>query len=236
LCGQALTVLEALDRFTEVANGELLSPPIKILSFPRLADTLLAPAIADTIRAAPHARFKVELRSRRELGQGRSRDSHDAIIMTMLSPAHEHPDKIGRVPLFAVMHRHHALSRRTRLKVADLDGHGVIQLEHGTLMRHIADELFALEGIDPLTLVETSSSPHALQLAASGVGIFIVDGLYPAPFSPSLSVIPLDCRNQSIDVVIKRPAGSNELPALDLLIGNVSARMQAHLDRLPEAA
>lgn len=96
---RALAILKSLEQLADFVEGEVLSSPIKILSFRRLAKTLVTPAIAAVRRRHPEACFNVDLRSRRDLAQGRSSGGHDVMIMAMASSSDDNPDKIGSVPL-----------------------------------------------------------------------------------------------------------------------------------------
>lgn len=112
----------------------------------------------------------------------------------------------------------------------------MIQLEHGTLMRYISDRLFAFETQGPDTVIETSSSPYALEQAACGGGIFIVDGHLPERFLSAVRCIPFEGLTQGVDVIVKRSPDCTESPILDLFLEQVTARLQEHLDHLPAAA
>lgn len=230
-CPHISKIVYDLHRLSDVASDDCIDNPLRIRSFPRCADALLAPAIAATLQDEPKGRFFVELRNRRDLGVKRYDEGYDIMVMTKVSPAAPDASCIGRLPLCVLMSVKHALSQSSSLRVTDLEGYSMIQLDYGT-MRQITDDLFNTAGIRPVERVATSSSHQAIQLAALGVGVFIVDRLIPDKgVFADICCVPLIC-DQSVDVVVKRAPGLADSPLLNRFLDNIELR----LTTLAEAA
>jgi DNA-binding transcriptional LysR family regulator len=114
----------------------------------------------------------------------------------------EHPsvevETLPPVRAVAVLPAAHRLARKSELRPEDFAGEPFISLGQSTVMRFRIDALFADAGIARQMRVETQLTMIACALAASGVGLSIVDpftareyegrGLVVRPFSERIDV------------------------------------------------
>ena len=105
-----------------------------------------------------------------------------------------------------VMPPDHRLAHRSSLGPRDLAEIPLVALTHHSMTASLMRRAFAEANIVPLVAVESQPSYSACGLAASGVGVAIVDPLTPQVFGDRLAVIPLEPA-LPFDFHIIRPAG-----------------------------
>jgi DNA-binding transcriptional LysR family regulator len=81
---------------------------------------------------------------------------------------------VMREELLLVMHPSHALARRRRLSARDLNGQPLVLFEPGSSTRHVVDEMFAREQVQPRIVMETENVEILKALVAIGLGMAIL--------------------------------------------------------------
>lgn len=99
--------------------------------------------------------------------------------------------EMGRVDLYAVCRREHPLAAKTQIIVADLEKEPLVFCDPIYLVPEIAElQLRLAAGRSPVELHFCDSSEAAVVLAAAGLGIAILPGLF-IPKDDRIALIPL---------------------------------------------
>lgn len=83
--------------------------------------------------------------------------------------------------IVAVLPAGHSLEARCELTLADLAGERLVLPSPQSYLRYQIDDAFTRQGIVPLVVAETPTSPLVCALAAEGAGIGLVSAWTPAP-------------------------------------------------------
>ena len=78
-----------------------------------------------------------------------------------------------------VLPPHHPLLKRRSILLADVAKYPFVAVHPSTAIRQRLDKAFALEGLKPAIVGDTSNSLSACDMVAAGLGITIVDALVP---------------------------------------------------------
>lgn len=189
---EAGRILANLDEIPRIAN-EIRSSGIKrlrLVTMPRVALSLLCPAVAEFGRKFPSVHVSIDLKTRRDLEQwiiGKEYDLgfggtpvvHRAAIGTSMV----------RVRVEVLLPKHHRLADRTELTCADIVNERMIAQMPGLQFREQTDEIFASCGVKPNYCIVTSSSQIASQLVVDGAGITLIDRLSACTFDQDKVVI-----------------------------------------------
>jgi DNA-binding transcriptional LysR family regulator len=180
--GRILANLEELPRIA----GEIRAAKtrrLRIVTMPRVALSLVCPAVARFAEKFPDVHVSVDLRARRDLEQWLLGKEYD-IGFGGLPVAHQavRGKPLFRVRLQVLMPRTHRLAKRKEIAVEDIVDERMIAQVPGLLMRQQVDEIFESRSLEPTYRLTTSSSQIASGLVAAGAGITIIDGLSAATF------------------------------------------------------
>jgi DNA-binding transcriptional LysR family regulator len=187
--GRILANLEELPRIA----GEIRAAKtrrLRIVTMPRVALSLVCPAVARFAGKFADVHVSVDLRARRDLEQWLLGKEYD-IGFGGLPVAHQavRGKPLFKVRLQVLMPRAHRLARRKEIAVEDIVEERMIAQVPGLLMRQQVDEIFESRSLEPTYRLTTSSSQLACGLVAAGAGITIIDGLSAATFDRTKVVL-----------------------------------------------
>ncbi|MDQ2082575.1 LysR family transcriptional regulator [Xanthobacteraceae bacterium Astr-EGSB] len=187
--GRILANLEELPRIA----GEIRAAKtrrLRIVTMPRVALSLVCPAVARFAEKFPDVHVSVDLRARRDLEQWLLGKEYD-IGFGGLPVAHQavRGKPLFKVRLQVLMPRNHRLAKRKEISVEDIVDERMIAQVPGLLMRQQVDEIFESRSLEPTYRLTTSSSQIASGLVAAGAGITIIDGLSAATFDRAKVVL-----------------------------------------------
>ena len=191
---EAGRILDNLDEIPHIA-GEIRAgrtESLRIVTMPRVAQFLSAPAVAQFIQEYPKVNVTLDVRARREAGKWLAGQEYDIGIAAL--PV-SHPDirtvPLVRVRALAIVPKDHPLSDMGQISADQLAGETVIRLMHGLLLRDQLDDTFNSAGITPRKTHEVSSSQLACALVAEGAGITIADEMVAHPFRDCIASVPI---------------------------------------------
>jgi DNA-binding transcriptional LysR family regulator len=85
---------------------------------------------------------------------------------------------IDSEPLVAVVPANHPLSRRKRVRIADLANYGFVEFRAGTSLRDMVDNAFAHAGIERTSNFEVGQITDMVHYVGNGLGIAIVPSVF----------------------------------------------------------
>jgi DNA-binding transcriptional LysR family regulator len=191
---EARRVLLAIDDLPRVAQRVAGGTRVRlrIVSMPRFAASLLAPAVARFHRDYPEIEVDVAIVHRRELELAVANQSFDLGIgaLPLNNPGIDSQPLLS-LPAVAVLPAQHPLARRKSLGARDLAAECLVVLGPGTQLRDDVDSMFAAEGITLQPKIVVDSLEFACRLVGQGAGVTIADPLTPAALGAGmLAVVP----------------------------------------------
>lgn len=215
---RVLMAVDDLPRVAQrVAGGTRVR--LRIVSMPRFAASLLAPAVAHFHRLNPEVEVEVAIVHRRELELAVANQSFDLGIGAL--PLHN--PGIESQPLFSqpavvVLPTGHPLASRRSIGVRDLAAETLVVLGPGTQLRHDVEAMFAADGITIHPKIVVDSLEFACRLVAEGSGVTIADPLTPGTLGPEhLAVVPWRPRTL-FHVGVLRPALMPPSPSVERFV------------------
>lgn len=190
--GRILDNLDEIPRIAaEIRAGRTES--LRIVAMPRIAASLVSPAVARFLASNESASVSLDVRARREAGKWLAGRQYDIGIGSL--PV-DHPDirteLLLRVRAQALIHEDHPLATKAEISGEDLVGQPIIRLMQGLLLREQSDDIFQSAGITPKHVCEVASSQLACSLVSDGAGITIADELVAAHVvSKNIRLIPI---------------------------------------------
>ena len=191
---EAGRILDNLDEVRRIADEIRAgrSQNLRIVTMPRIAQFLSAPAVVEFSGQFPQVNISVDLRARREAGKWLAGQEYDIGIGAL--PV-RHPE-IRTVPLLrvralAILPRDHLLAGEPSITTDMLEDETIIRLMPGLLLRDQLDDMFHSAGITPASNIEVSSSQFACALAAQGAGVTIADEMVAALFRDRVKMVPI---------------------------------------------
>lgn len=188
-------ILDNLDEIPRIAADIRAgrTENLRIVAMPRIAASLVSPAVARFLSHNPAASISLDVRARREAGKWLAGRQYDIGIGSL--PV-DHPDirteLLLRVRAQAIIHVDHPLAKKTEITVEDLVDEPTIRLMQGLLLREQLDDIFQSAGLTPRHVCEVSSSQLACSLVSDGAGITIADELVAAHVvSKNIRLIPV---------------------------------------------
>ncbi|MBU8877186.1 LysR family transcriptional regulator [Reyranella sp. MMS21-HV4-11] len=187
-------VLMAVDDLPRVARRVAGGTRVRlrIVSMPRFAASLLAPAVAHFHRLHPEVEVEVAIVHRRELELAVANQSFDLGIGAL--PLHNpgiDSQPLLDLPAVVVLPAGHPLARRKSLGARDLAAESVIVLGADTQLRHDVEAMFAAEGIALHPKMVVDSLEFACRLVSEGAGVTVADSLTPVTLGVGkLAVVP----------------------------------------------
>lgn len=152
---------------------------LRVMALPRVASSLVAPALERFMIENPEQRFAVDIRNRIDMERWVGSEYYDVGISVSL-PC-EHPS-IRSIPLYAskamvAVPKGHPLSGKAVVNAEQLSMYPIIGLAQGQAPRRHSDEIFNRAGLEVDYALETTSTPFAMAMVARGMGLFITDAL-----------------------------------------------------------
>lgn len=194
---EAGRILDNLDEIpsiaSEIRSGRSMS--LRIVTMPRVAQSLVAPVMAEFARQMPDINSSLDVRARREASKWLAGREYDLGIGAL--PV-DHPgidtELLLRVRAQAIVPARHPLVDRSHLTAEDIAPYPVIRLMQGLLLRDQLDDFFQSAGVTVKQSCEVASSILACSLVAEGGGITIADELLASQFPTekivSIPIIP----------------------------------------------
>jgi DNA-binding transcriptional LysR family regulator len=151
---------------------------LRLVTGPRIGQSLLSPALALFRRAHPEIRVSVDMQSRFGMDGSVGTRLYDLGIISLpvshpLVEIENHP--LFRVRVEAVLPEGHRLASQRKVTAQDLAAEPLLGLWPGQRWRKQVDDFFGSGGVRPHYAVETRSSLMACQLARDGVGVALLD-------------------------------------------------------------
>ena len=188
---RVLVAVDDLPRVAQrVAGGTRVR--LRIVSMPRFAASLLAPAVARFHRLHPEVEVDVAIVHRRELELAVANQSFDLGIgaLPLHNPGIESQPLLS-LPAVVVLPARHPLARRKSLGAPDLAAESLVVLGAGTQLRNDVEAMFAAEGITIQPKIVVDSLEFACRLVGLGAGVAIADPLTPAALGAGrLAMVP----------------------------------------------
>ena len=207
--GRILDNLDEVPRIVAEIRAERVER-LRIVCMPRIAPTIVSPAVSRMAADHPKVRISLDVRTRRDLERWIAGREYDIGVGAL--PV-SHPQIESR-PLFraaaqVVLPAGHPLAEREALSAKDLKGERIVTLMRGLLLRQQVDEFFRSAGIEAAYAIETASSQLACQLVADGAGLTIADSLTTSVVESARIVLrPLEPRRwTSFGLLIPGKAG-----------------------------
>ena len=177
---QAGKILENLDDIRDIAAKIRAGrrETLRILAMPRIAPSIVAPAVAHFRQLHPEVAVSLDIRTRRDANEWLVGREYDIGIGAL--PI-EHPEinteVLLKVRTQAVMPSGHPLSKKATLSAEDLVNEPLITLTSGLLLRGQTEDFFHSAGLAKEFDCEVASSQMACHLVANGAGITLADSL-----------------------------------------------------------
>ncbi|WP_051927559.1 LysR family transcriptional regulator [Ruegeria halocynthiae] len=192
---EAGRILDNLDEVPRIAQEIRAGRTeiLRIVTMPRIAMSLSAPAVARFFRQHPDINVSLDVRARREAGKWLAGREYDIGIGAL--PV-DHPG-IRTQPLFkvraqAILPAGHRLAHRSEVTASELAAEPVVRLMQGLLLRDQLDDVFHSAGVSPKQSCEVASSQLACALVAEGGGITIADELVASQTNlGKLALVPI---------------------------------------------
>ena len=143
-----------------------------------------------------------------------------AFITIPAGPATEGLDRrvVSSEEMVAVLPPDHALSRRRKLRVTDLEAQTVESFRHGATIRRRLDEAAARAGFELRVAFETNEVVRMRALAAAGLAIAILPRTDAEQPGPPVAAVPFDEPGFRHTVYMCARAGRHHSPAARALI------------------
>lgn len=177
---EAGRILDNLDEIPRIANDirQGKRQRLRVIAMPRIAHSVVVPAVADFMRSNPNVDVSLDIRTRREAERWIAGKEYDLGIGALPM---SHPD-IETTTLFhvlaqAVISNNSPLKGSPTVTAKQLAKHNIIRLMPGLLLREQQDDIFRSAGIEPQQICDVSSSEIACSLAKHDAGVAIADSL-----------------------------------------------------------
>ena len=191
---------------------------VRILTAPRVANALVAEAIATITEEEPRFTASIDSRTRIDIDIWLGREQFDVGITVLpLDDSSFETEPMASVDVVAVMHKGHRFAARDQVSFEDLIDEPLIINSPRTVMRHRIDALFRKKGITPNIRLETPNGTVACEFAARGLGVSISDGFVArSSMSPNMVIRPF-VPKITLDYVIFFPRWRTRTPLINRL-------------------
>lgn len=192
---QAERILVGLEDIPAIAADVRAGMPtgLRLISMPRVGVAWIAPAVTAFRERRPRTAIHIDVFRRQDLERWVIGRHYDLGIGTL--PA-QHSEIVAtavfRAPMCAIVSAAHPLAGRSSVTVEDLVPGPLIGIDSGLLPRAQVDDLFASAGLEPVYVVETSSTLLGCTLAAEGLGIMITDAMSASGEDNRIAAVPIE--------------------------------------------
>jgi DNA-binding transcriptional LysR family regulator len=104
-----------------------------------------------------------------------------AVLAQFTDDRRFHSVPYSRHPIVVFVHRSHRFARRNSIRIAELEGEGMILRETGSTTRKALDDALARAGVRPRILMEIGSREAIREAVIKGVGIGAVSEIEYIP-------------------------------------------------------
>lgn len=191
--GRILANLDEIPRIaSEIRNSGMQR--LRLVTMPRVAMSLVCPAVAEFGRRYPDVQVSLDLKNRRDMEQWIVGKEYDlGVGGTPVIHRAAVGRSLVRVRVGVLMPATHRLAAKDEVDCADLAGERLIAQMPGLQFREQIDEIFASCGVQPTYRVQTSSSQMATRLVLDGAGLTLIDRLSAQAFlTPEVVLRPLN--------------------------------------------
>lgn len=193
--GEVERLYYGLERLEQVATeiSQLRRAALRIATMPMVAFKILPVALREFVHQSEGIRVThdvhtsarvVDLVASRQYDLGMAQTHGERQDVEVLSSF--------RSSCICVMHPDHHLSAEPKLTPQHLDGVPMVALTHESVTATYVKSAFAEANVAPRIVVESQPSYAACALAASGLGVAIVDPMTPEAFGERLVRIPFE--------------------------------------------
>lgn len=229
---EAGRILANLDEIPRIAN-EIRSSKVRrlrIVTMPRVALSLVCPAVARFGKEFPDVHVSVDLRTRRDLEQWLVGKEYDVGFGgTPVTHRAARGTSLIKVRLEVLLRHDHRLAAKNEISLEDLIGERLIAQLPGLLLRQQVDEIFASSGLKPTYSVITSSSQIACQLVIAGAGITLIDRLSADTFDHTQVVMRPLLPERWFNFGVILPRDGEVLPLASEFIDCLKREIDHHL-------
>ena len=193
---EAGRILANLDEIPRIAS-EIRSSGmrrLRLVTMPRVAMSLVCPAVAEFGRRHPDVQVSLDLKNRRDMEQWIVGKEYDlGVGGTPVIHRAAVGRSLVRVRVGVLMPATHRLAAKAEVDCADLAGERLIAQMPGLQFREQIDEIFASCGVQPNYRILTSSSQMATRLVIDGAGLSLIDRLSAQAFlTPEVVLRPIN--------------------------------------------
>jgi DNA-binding transcriptional LysR family regulator len=180
-------IFESLDRLKDFQWAQARPVTLHVACAPTPAQCFLEPLTASFLRENPGTHVSIEIVTTPEVLELVADQRADVGIADVI-PASSGLQRSAfrRSSMVCALPAHHRLCARSVITASDLHDEAMIMLAKRNPMRPIIDRLFSKAGCKPQVVMETTTAISAVNYAAHGIGIALVN-----PF-PVLLAAPAD--------------------------------------------
>ncbi len=231
---EAQSILETVAQVPEVVKGikSKYQRRIRLVSMPRLAYAITAPALAAFRKVEPDTMIAADVQPRRFLERWIAVKNFDIGIGSL--PAHHmsiETETILSLGAVAVLHPSHPLAKADRIKLEDLSNEPLVANTTGTLIRHQVEQMFERADLPMNPVIEVSQVQLNCGLVAQGVGYTITDPMVADIFGDQVSTVPIYPRF-SMEFGLLWPRGKDVSPSTRQLGSLIRSQARAFADRI----
>lgn len=227
--GRILANLDEIPRIAkEIRNSK--TRRLRIVTMPRLALSLVCPAVATFSRKFPDVHVSIDLRTRRDLEQWLVGKEYDiGFGGTPVAHRAAKGTSLVKVRVEVLLPKGHPLAEKKELSCEDIINERLIGQLPGLQFRQQTDEIFASCGLKPTYSIITSSSQISCQLVADGAGITLIDRLSAETFGHEKVVFRPLLPERWFDFGVILPKEGTILPLAQEFINCLKNEVMNHL-------
>ncbi|WP_371229907.1 LysR family transcriptional regulator [Roseovarius sp. 2305UL8-3] len=191
---EATRILSSIDNIPKVIaqNRTETIIPLRILSLPRIVNSLVIPALAAFDSHDRSQKYKIEVCPRREFGRRLLHGNYDVGVSTFPIPVEVPSTRfLAEAELKIMLMRGHSLAGRACLTPEDLNAERYIALDRHTVVRLAVDKALSLNEANLEVAHEVSNSDVAQSMVRDGLGFTFVDpAAIASEFRDQISLVP----------------------------------------------
>ncbi|SLN56926.1 HTH-type transcriptional regulator CynR [Falsiruegeria litorea R37] len=196
LLPEALRILAGIDSLSDFLerSRQEQTPPLRLISHPRMASGLMLPAIKRLSCEFPDARVRLEVQPRQSFGSYIAQDQFHLGLGSLSAHWEDlESQQLCETRLCVLLPRDHPLAQRPKLNLRDLQDLDYIALTENTLLRQLIEANLVSSDLRLSVRHEVSVSAAAHQLVADGLGYTITEAIAVGANLPNtLKLVPLE--------------------------------------------
>lgn len=190
---EAARILSSIDNIPNAIAQNRMDTviPLRILSLPRIVNSLVIPALAALDTHDKRQKYKIEVCPRRQFGRRLLHGNYDVGVSTFPIPVDVPSTRfLAETELKVMLMRGHSLANRECVTPEDLSEERYIALDHHTVVRLAVDRALSLNEASFDVAHEVSNSDVAQLMVRDGLGFTFVDPVAIAPeFRDQISLV-----------------------------------------------